>query len=143
MRNPNFKLFEFLGQTTAGAPDSVKRAVLLLYTVIGISVVRILLTVIRHWEVRTPTFLISLYLVIWTLSLLLVYWTGKGKNWARWILVIILTFSIPLSVLPSLHAIGHTLVSSLLGLTQLALFIWALVLLFQKESADWFKWHKQ
>ncbi len=120
-------------------PEKVALAIKLFYLIIGISIVRTAITVVRHWDVRTPDFLIFSSIFIWLISIFLVYMTGKGKNWARWVMVTILTISIPLSILPMFSSLVHTPIPNLLGLVQVLLYVWALVLLFHTASSTWFK----
>ena len=120
-------------------PEKVALAIKLFYLIIGISIVRTAITVVRHWDVRTPDFLIFSSIFIWLISIFLVYMTGKGKNWARWVMVTILTISIPLSILPMFSSLVHTPIPNLLGLVQVLLYVWALVLLFHTTSSTWFK----
>ena len=120
-------------------PEKVALAIKLFYLIIGISIVRTAITVVRHWDVRTPDFLIFSSIIIWFISIFLVYMTSKGKNWARWVMVTILTISIPLSILPMFSSLAHTPIPNLLGLVQVLLYVWALVLLFHTTSSTWFK----
>lgn len=120
-------------------PEKVALAIKLFYLIIGISIVRTAITVVRHWDVRTPDFLIFSSIFIWLISIFLVYMTGKGKNWARWVMVTILTISIPLSILPMFSSLVHTPIPNLFGLVQVLLYVWALVLLFHTTSSTWFK----
>ena len=76
-------------------PAKVVLAVKMLYLVVGIGIIRTIMTVIRHADVRSPHFLIFTQLLIYVVSLFLIYELGKGKNWARWTLVVILAICIP------------------------------------------------
>ena len=91
----------------------------------------------RHADVRSPQFLIVTKIVIYTVSVFLIYRVSKGKNWAKWLLVLILALAFPLSVLPSFDAIVHSPAHSSLGLLQLALYVAAIVLLFHRRSTAW------
>jgi len=119
-------------------PAKVVLALKMLYLVVGIGIIRTIMTVIRHADVRSPHFLINTKILIYTVSLFLIYQIGKGKNWARWLLVVILAFSIPLNILPSFGSISHNPVHALLLFLQLALYIVALVFLFHGSSSGWF-----
>ena len=72
------------------------------------------------------------------LSIASTTWSGKAHNWARWAIVLIFTFSIPLVILPSFDSISHNLVYALFVFLQLTLYIVALVFLFHKSSSSWF-----
>ena len=119
-------------------PAKVADAVRLLYLVVVIGVVRAAMTVIRHADVRSPDFLIFTKLVVYAASLFLIYEMGKGKNWARWMLVVIFAISIPLIILPNFEAIFHNPIHAILGVGQLGLYLVALLFLFHGSSAEWF-----
>jgi hypothetical protein len=120
-------------------PEKIVLAVRLFYLIIGIGIVRLVITVIRHWDVRTPDFIILSSLFIWLVSLFFVYKVSKGRNWARWMMVAIFVICIPLAILPRISSLPHNPVPSLLGLVQVFLYVWALLLLFQAASNAWFK----
>jgi RsiW-degrading membrane proteinase PrsW (M82 family) len=119
-------------------PAKVILAVKMLYLVVGIGIIRTSMTVIRHADVRSPDFLIFTKLLIYTASLFLIYQMGKGRDWARWSLVVILAISIPLAVLPTFDSISHNPIHTILGLLQLGLYIVALLFLFHGRSSEWF-----
>ena len=101
-------------------PDQVVLAAKMLYLVVVVGITRTVMTVVRHVDVRSPYFLISVKLCIYVISVLVVYQLSKGKNWARWTLVAIFTICIPLVILPVFDSFSHSPVNSLLGLLQLA-----------------------
>lgn len=119
-------------------PAKVALAVKMLYLVVGIGILRTAITVMRHADVRSPHFLISAKFVIYAVSLFLVYQIGKGRNWARWSLVVIFVCNIPLTILPAFGSFSLVPVHTLLGFLQLGLYIFALVLLFHAGSSEWF-----
>ena len=120
-------------------PAKVVLAQRLLYLVVGLGIVRAAITIIRHVDVRSPQSLIVLKLLLYSVSVFLIYECSKAHNWARWALVLILTASIPLIILPSFESISHNLVYASFVFLQLALYMIALVCLFQKSSSRWFK----
>lgn len=120
-------------------PAKVVLAVKLLYIIVAVGIIRKTMVVIHHADVRSPEFLIFISLVLFAVSLVLIYHTSKGKNWARWSLVVILLLSLPLSILPMFQAISHTPIPNLLGLIQLILYLVSLVLLFNTNSSTWFR----
>jgi hypothetical protein len=125
-------------QTVSERPAKVMTATKLLYLVVLIGIARATMTVIRHADVRSPDFLVYTKLLIYAASVALIYQVSKGKNWARWTLLVILTGSIPLVVLPAYDSIFHNPAQALLVLLQLALYIVGMVFLFQKHSSAWF-----
>ena len=119
-------------------PGNVVSAVKLLYLMIAIGMVRTGMTVLRHADVRSPHALIFTKILVYSASLFLIYQISQGKNWARWFLLVIFAIAFPLSVLPTLDAISHSPVHSLLGFLQLGLYIVAMIYLFQRSSTEWF-----
>lgn len=119
-------------------PAKVIHGAKLLYLVVGIGIIRASMTIIRHADVRSPDFLIYTKLLVYAVSLFLIYQTGKGKNWARWSLVVIFVISIPMVVLPFFESMSHNPVNSILGFLQLGLYIAALMFLFHESSSGWF-----
>jgi len=118
-------------------PEKVVTAVKLLYLMIAIGVIRTVMTVLRHVDVRSPHSLIITKILIYAASLFLIYQISRGKNWARWLLLAIFAIAFPLSVLPTFDAISHNPVHALLGLLQLGLYIVAMVYLFHRSSMEW------
>ena len=125
--------------TGAAKPGIVKAAVALMYLVVALGIVRTAMTVIRHIEVRTPDLYIISKALIYVVSVILIYQISKGRNWARWALMVFLAIAFPLGVLPTFDSIQHNPIHALLGLVQLAAFATAAILLFQKKSSAWFK----
>lgn len=119
-------------------PEKVVLAAKMLYLIIAIGAIRVAMTVFRHIDVRSPYSLIVTKLLIYSAFIFMIWQLGRGKNWARWILVMIFAISIPLSILPTFDSISHNSVHALLGFVQLAMYIAATVFLFQKSSSAWF-----
>lgn len=119
-------------------PSEVGVAVKMFYFIVVVGVLRTALTVVRHLEVRSPDFLIITKFISYALSLYLIFLVGQGKNWARWLLVMIFIGCIPLTILPFFDLISEIHVDSLLGLGQLVLYAMGLILLFQRRSRRWF-----
>ena len=122
--------------------DKVVLSVKMLYLVVGIGVIRTAMTVFRHIDVRSPNFLIITKLIVYAASIYLIQQINKGKNWARWSLVVLLTLSIPLTILPAFGQFSHNPVYAVLFFMQLVLYIIALIFLFQKSSSEYFKSEK-
>jgi len=111
----------------------------MLYVGIGIGVIRTAIVVLRHLEVRTPDFIILVKLVIWAGVLYAIFQTGKGRNWARWLLVALFIVTIPLNFLPLIPTFTDYPVDGSLGVLQYALFLIALGLLFHPDASAWFR----
>lgn len=118
--------------------DKVIIAVKMLYMVVGIGIIRTTFTIFRHIDVRSPFFLIITKVIIYAASIYLIIQISKCKNWARWALIIILTLSIPLTILPAFGQIPHNPIYAILFFIQLVLYMAALVLLFQESVSERF-----
>ena len=125
-------------QALSVRPAKVVLAVKMLYFVIGVGVLRTAFMVVRHLEVRSPDVLIITKFVSYALCLYLIYLVGKGKNRARWLLVMIFVVASPLTNLPYFESISHNPFGSALGLAQLVLCVIGLLLLFHSSSRPWF-----
>jgi hypothetical protein len=119
-------------------PAKVVLALRMLYLGIGIGVIRTAIVVLRHLEVRTPDFIIMAKLVIWAGVLYAILQTGKGRNWARWLLVGLVIVTIPLNLLPLIPAFTDYPIDGSLGVLQYALLFIALGLLFHANASAWF-----
>jgi len=119
-------------------PAKVILAIRIFYFIIAIGVTRVIMTIIRHADVRTPDFLIITKLLFYTACLFVLYHAGKGGNWARWSLVVLLAVSFPLIILPAFSGITHNTIQTGLIFLQTGLYVAALVLLFLKSSSVWF-----
>jgi hypothetical protein len=118
-------------------PAKVVLALRMLYAGIGIGVIRAIV-VLRHLEVRTPDFIILVKLVIWAGVLYSIFQTGKGHNWARWLLVSLFIVTIPLNLLPLIPTFTDYPVDGSLGVLQYVLLSIGLGLLFQPNASAWF-----
>ncbi len=119
-------------------PANVTLAIKLLIAVIGIGIIQVGMLAVRHIDVRSPEVLILTKLAIYAFSLFLLYQINRGRNWARWSLVLILITAIPLVVLPAFQSFSHYPIYNLLEVAQLVLYLIALGLLFHGSSSRWF-----
>jgi len=119
-------------------PAKVILAMRIFYFVIAIGVARVIMTVIRHADVRSPVFLIVTKLLFYAACVFVLYHLGKGDNRARWTLVALLVISFPLIILPAYGGISHNMVQTALTFLQVVLYVVALVFLFHKSSSAWF-----
>ena len=125
-------------QALSERPLKVAHAIKIFYLVIGLGIIRAVITIIRHADVRSPDFLIITKLIIYAGSLYLIYQLSKGRNWARWSMVVILIIAIPLTILPAFASFSHNPVHTSLGFVQLGMYIIGLVFLFHRSSSNWF-----
>jgi hypothetical protein len=119
-------------------PLKVTLAVKFFYLVVGFGIIRAVMTIIRHADVRSPHFLIYTKLIIYAGSLYLIYQLNKGRNWARWLLAVIFIIALPLVILPAFASYSHNPVDALLAFIQTALYIIGLAFLFHRSSSSWF-----
>jgi hypothetical protein len=119
-------------------PSKVTLAVNFLYLVVGLGIIRAVMTIIRHADVRSPDFLIYTKIIIYAGSVYLIYQLSKGRNWARWFLGVIFIIAIPLVILPAFASYSHNPVASLITFIQTALYIIGMVFLFHRSSSNWF-----
>jgi hypothetical protein len=120
-------------------PAAVKFSIFLMYAVVAVGFLRTGMTIGRHLDVRTPYMYLGTKTLVYALSVFLIYQISKGKNWARWTLLVILAVAVPLGVLPTLDSIEHSPLHAQLGFGQLAAFILAVVLLLMPQSSRWLK----
>jgi uncharacterized membrane protein len=125
-------------QALSERPPKVALAVKFFYVIVGLGIVRAAMTIILHADVRSPYFLIFTKLIIYAVSLYVIYQLNKGRNWARWGLVGIFVIAIPLTILPGFGSFSHNPVHASLGFVQLALYIIGLVFIFHRSSSNWF-----
>ena len=125
-------------QALSERPLKVAHAIKIFYLVIGLGIIRAVITIIRHADVRSPDFLIITKLIIYAGSFYLIYQLSKGRNWARWSMVVILIIAIPLTILPAFASFSHNPVHTSLGFVQLGMYIIGLVFLFHRSSSNWF-----
>jgi len=110
----------------------------MLYLILGIGCIRTAIVVLRHLDVRSPGFLLLAKLAFYAVLLFLIFQTGKGSNWARWSLVVMFIFTIPLIILPSIPLFTLYPVDGLMQAAQVLLFLIALGLLFHRSTSEWF-----
>jgi hypothetical protein len=119
-------------------PSKVALAVKFLYLVVGLGIIRAVMTIIRHADVRSPDFLIYTKIIIYAGSVYLIYQLNKGRNWARWFLGVIFIIAIPLVILPAFASYSHNPVAALITFIRTALYIIGMVFLFHRSSSNWF-----
>jgi hypothetical protein len=126
-------------------PSKVTTAVGVLYLSFGIGLTRDLLdwwyggSSAKPWEWTTLLILGPVFLWVYNM-------TGKGKNWARNFVLILTLATIPLSMPLMIETLNHDSLSVpvqfgliLLDVAGLFFSLAALIFLFQRDSADWFK----
>ena len=128
-----------MDENQLGRPEDVGTAVVLLYVSLGIGGLGSILEATVNAQMASPAPVMFTTLVTLGVIWLLTYKTGKGRNWARITLLVLLVFGIPFFVQSLLQNLAANPFSGLLGIGQTVLQIISLVLLFQRQSTDWFK----
>lgn len=120
-------------------PEKVRTAIQLLYSTLGIGVLRFFFEGSAFIKMSTPGHMMFLGLFVIGSMLFFIYKIGKGRNWARITFSVMFILGIPLSVSPLIKSLSDYPISGLLGIIQAVLQGIAIVFLFQKPSSDWFK----
>ena len=121
-------------------PDRVNTAIKLLYSSLGVGVVRSLLeapALIKQGASLGFVVFVSVFVLAF-LSFF-IHKIGKGRNWARITFLVMFILGIPISISPMIQSLMNNPVSGMLGLAQLVVQIIAIVFLFQKTASNWFK----
>ena len=128
-------------------PDNVSTALILLWIMLAIGVINSIFTLSSSLKLANTSDLDSGFLIgvlIFTLCFTLLFmaffiWKiGQGKNWARITYLVLFILGVPFTIYSYLTSAVSTLLIILM-IGQIILQIIALVLLFQKQSSDWFK----
>jgi hypothetical protein len=84
--------------------------------------------------------LVGLVLACWLTLALVVSMVGRGRNWARIIVLILLLLGAPRDLLDIIQSSGHSpFPGPLYKLFQIEILLVAVVLLFQRSSSRWFR----
>jgi hypothetical protein len=126
-------------------PSKVTAAVIMLYISLAIGVMRLFVTWMLFgapsWIAYT---MLTKLLIIIPIATWLYYMVGRGRNWARMTVLILVLIETPLSILAVVKH-GVFPMSSLsdfmtnLEIVQTLIKIMAMPLLFQRDSSVWFK----
>ena len=128
-------------QAQRSRPDKVSMAVKLLYVTLGIGVLRFIidpssLSQIAQMDLEVFVGITAFsFILIW----FFIYMIGKGRNWARIILLVSFIIGTPFAVPILLQSLVEKSISGLLTTGTLVLQGIALVFLFQKPSSEWFR----
>ena len=120
-------------------PERVSQAIKLFYLTIGIGIVRGILETARLAKTAPIGFILFIAMLTFAIMIGLIYMAGKGRNWARNILLVLFLIGFPFSIMPLLQSLASNLFSGLLGIAQAALQAIALIFLFRKDSSEWFR----
>ena len=127
-----------MSSTLLEKPAKVVLSIRLFYLIIALGVARLIMTVFRHYDVRSPDFLITSWLLWYVACIFILYQLGKGKDWARWVMLGLFFANIPLAILPAFGELAHNLWNVSFTFLQAGLYIAALFLLYDRSSSEWF-----
>lgn len=122
----------------ADRPRSVTTSIRLLVAVVVIGLLQFGIVILRHIDVRDPTMMLVTKSALLAASMFLLYRLYNGVAWVRVILIAILLFAVPLTLLPTLQSFSVFPFFALLELVQFVFYLVALGLLFRQESSAWF-----
>ena len=120
-----------------GKPQKVGIAVILLYIFLGIRLVENIIYPIQLFEGLPSGITSSLVFVGFGVHWLFIYMIGKGRNWARIVYFVLFLISW-LVFLPQIPTLFMDPIPGLFTTVRAVVQIIAFVLLFQKQSSDWF-----
>ena len=123
-------------ESLSSRPVGVGRAVNLLYAALGIGILRDVLIAPQGYHISHLIF--HTFAVIGLLGVL-IYLIRQGRTWARITFLVWFVVGTPLAVVPLMRSFEASPISGLLGVAQTMIQVFALVLLFQKPSSDWFR----
>ena len=124
---------------TLNRPDKVMWAVNLLYASLGIGILRGIFTCLNVSKSRSA-FVAAVLVTFGSYFLwLIIYKINKGKNWARLTYLAISLVQLAFIRPTFLNSFATQPVLTAIALTQVAIQIIALVLLFQTRSSEWYK----
>ena len=121
-------------------PKAVHNAMLLLYSVILIGIGDSILNMSSLSQIASPEFIILNLIFSFAIMFFLIYMVGKGKNWARFTLLVFFIIGVPAYIYSLIYSpIQLPPASVIISIISLVLQISALILLFQKTSSNWFE----
>lgn len=126
-----------------GQPTQVTSAVVLLYALFTLSLlvyaVRVIVAVVSHSE-QYGYFVVDVIfnLLAYFLSFFVVRKISEGKNWARWLLLVMFCFVLLVSLIGSQMILAGDPIDAISIMGFLTVNIMAIALLFQRPSSIWF-----
>jgi hypothetical protein len=124
---------------SAPRPRQVGFAIILLYIVLTIGVVRTIADASATVEMTGIAFMLLVLVLVFGTTLTLIMMISNGKNWARITFLILFVLGFVPAILGLLRFASNRPISALLGLAQIILQLIALIFLFQPEPSDWFR----
>jgi len=122
-------------------PDKVRQGVMLLYVALGIATLHGIMEAPEQASEHHASVGLALFVTFLSLGTggFCIYMIGKGKNWARITLLVLVILGTPLVVTQALQSLAANRIPSLLDIATLVIEIIALIFLFQKPSSEWFR----
>jgi cytochrome bd-type quinol oxidase subunit 1 len=72
------------------------------------------------------------------LMIVLIYFISKRRNWARITYTVLFAIGIPFTLFGLARSLSAAQLTGVVGLIQFGMQVAALVLLYQRQSSDWF-----
>jgi hypothetical protein len=123
----------------AGKPHKVTLAVRLLYSTLGLGIVRSIWEFPIQAQQSSAGFVLFVIVFTFVFVGFFVFMIDQGKNWARITFLVLFVIGVPLSIYPLLQSLAYAPVSGVMGLAQVVLQTLGIIFLFQKDASVWFK----
>lgn len=128
---------------TDSRPDKITSALRLLYLTIGMGFFRSLMVISSQsqaYKSASEWFgIISSTLLVFGIFWILIRLIGMGRNWARIIFLVMFLFSFPYSLYQLVVGLSGYSLYRILGFAQIVMQAVAMILLFQRQSSDWYR----
>ena len=123
----------------SGRPANVNISLKLLYTTLGIGVLRAALEFQTLAQQASIWFILFIWAVVFGLTWFLIHKIGSRRNWARITFLVMFIAGAPLSIPQLLKSFSATPLSGLIGILQIFGQAVALVMLFHGAANVWFR----
>jgi hypothetical protein len=121
------------------APDRVKQATVLLYASVVVGVFHGYLRILQSPAGLSPGVAISAMVIGVVLNVFIIRMIARGRNWARIFTLVVFIVGGLLALFAGSENATENPVVVVVNLAMLVMQAVALILLFQKQSSDWFK----
>ncbi len=119
-------------------PPKVSTAVKLLYTGLGVGIIRAIIEILFYREKIPAGFVLMVSFFMWIFMGLIIYRISTGHNWARITFLVLFTLG-SLSYIQTIFLrLNDEPILVLIGLVAVVIEAIALLLLFQRNSSLWF-----
>ena len=138
----NFESLE-MGRIIDSRPDKITSALRLLYLTIGVGFFRSLMVIssqAQAYKTASEWFgIVSSTLFVFGIIWILIRLIGMGRNWARIIFLVMFLITFPYSLYQLFVGLSGYSLYKIIGFAQIVMQAVALILLFQRQSSDWYR----